>query len=51
MAAAGMITRQISMQRTGEPGEILGLVFYLAPPASRYATGQLITQDGDWTAC
>jgi NAD(P)-dependent dehydrogenase (short-subunit alcohol dehydrogenase family) len=46
-----MIMRQISMHRTGEPGEILGLVLYLAAPASRYATGQMITQDRDRTAC
>ncbi len=45
------IMRRIPMKRTGEPSEILGLALYLAAPASRYVTGQLITQDGGWTAC
>jgi NAD(P)-dependent dehydrogenase (short-subunit alcohol dehydrogenase family) len=45
------IMRRIPMKRTGEPAEILGLALYLASPASRYVTGQLITQDGGWTAC
>lgn len=45
------IMRRIPMGRTGEPSEILGLALYLASPASRYVTGQLIAQDGGWTAC
>jgi NAD(P)-dependent dehydrogenase (short-subunit alcohol dehydrogenase family) len=45
------IMRRIPMKRTGEPSEILGLALYLAAPASSYLTGQLITQDGGWTAC
>jgi gluconate 5-dehydrogenase len=45
------IMRRIPMQRTGEPAEILGLALYLAAPASRYVTGQLLVQDGGWTAC
>jgi len=45
------IMRRIPMGRTGEPAEILGLALYLAAPASRYLTGQLITQDGGWAAC
>jgi NAD(P)-dependent dehydrogenase (short-subunit alcohol dehydrogenase family) len=45
------IMRRIPMKRTGEPAEILGLALYLASPASQYVTGQLITQDGGWTAC
>jgi NAD(P)-dependent dehydrogenase (short-subunit alcohol dehydrogenase family) len=45
------IMRRIPMKRTGEPSEILGLALYLAAPASAYLTGQLITQDGGWTAC
>lgn len=45
------IKARIPMGRTGEPQEILGLALYLAAPASRYVTGQLIAQDGGWTAC
>jgi NAD(P)-dependent dehydrogenase (short-subunit alcohol dehydrogenase family) len=45
------IIRRIPMKRNAEPAEIVGLAVYLASPASRYATGQLITQDGGWTAC
>lgn len=45
------IMRRIPMKRTGEPSEILGLALYLAAPASAYLTGQLIAQDGGWTAC
>ena len=45
------IMQRIPMKRTGEPSEILGLALYLAAPASAYLTGQLITQDGGWTAC
>lgn len=47
----GAIEARIPMGRTGEPREILGLALYLAAPASRYVTGQLIAQDGGWTAC
>ncbi|PVX28632.1 SDR family NAD(P)-dependent oxidoreductase [Sphingomonas pokkalii] len=43
--------RRIPMQRRGEAQEILGLALYLAAPASAYLTGQVITQDGGWTAC
>jgi NAD(P)-dependent dehydrogenase (short-subunit alcohol dehydrogenase family) len=45
------IIQRIPMKRTGEPSEIFGLALYLAAPASSYLTGQLITQDGGWTAC
>jgi NAD(P)-dependent dehydrogenase (short-subunit alcohol dehydrogenase family) len=34
---------RIPKRRAGEPAEILGLAVYLAAPASRYITGQLIT--------
>lgn len=44
------VEARIPMGRTGEPSEILGLALYLAAPASRYVTGQLIAQDGGWTA-
>jgi gluconate 5-dehydrogenase len=45
------IEARIPMQRTGNPAEILGLALYLAAPASQYVTGQVIAQDGGWTAC
>jgi NAD(P)-dependent dehydrogenase (short-subunit alcohol dehydrogenase family) len=45
------IVRRIPMKRTGQPSEILGLALYLAGPSSSYLTGQLIAQDGGWTAC
>lgn len=45
------IKARIPMGRTGEPSELLGLALYLAAPASRYVTGQLVAQDGGWTAC
>jgi NAD(P)-dependent dehydrogenase (short-subunit alcohol dehydrogenase family) len=45
------IMRRIPMKRTGQPSEILGLALYLAGPSSSYLTGQLIAQDGGWTAC
>lgn len=43
--------RRIPMKRRGDASEILGLALYLASPASAYLTGQVITQDGGWTAC
>lgn len=43
--------RRIPMKRRGDASEILGLALYLASPASGYVTGQVITQDGGWTAC
>lgn len=43
--------RRIPMKRRGDASEILGLALYLAAPASAYVTGQVITQDGGWTAC
>lgn len=45
------MNRRIPMQRRGDASEILGLALYLASPASGYLTGQVITQDGGWTAC
>ena len=44
------IGRRISMRRTGEPSEIMGLPF-IWPGPSAYLTGQLSAQDGGWTAC
>ncbi|SKB97780.1 gluconate 5-dehydrogenase [Sphingopyxis flava] len=45
------MNRRIPMKRRGDASEILGLALYLASPASAYLTGQVITQDGGWTAC
>ncbi len=45
------IHQRIPMKRRGDAQEILGLALYLASPASGYLTGQVITQDGGWTAC
>lgn len=41
---------RIPMKRRGDVTEILGLALYLASPASAYLTGQVLTQDGGWTA-
>ncbi len=38
------------MGRRGLPDELGGLALYLASDASSYLTGQVITQDGGWTA-
>jgi NAD(P)-dependent dehydrogenase (short-subunit alcohol dehydrogenase family) len=38
------------MARMGNPGDIAGVVAFLAGPASRYVTGQVIAADGGWTA-
>lgn len=47
----GEIEKRIPMQRRGHVRELLGLALYLASPASGYVTGQLMTQDGGWSAC
>ncbi|MCD2173662.1 SDR family NAD(P)-dependent oxidoreductase [Rhizobium sp. C4] len=44
------IHSRIPMKRRGQAEEILGLALYLASPASAYMTGQLLVQDGGWTA-
>ncbi|MDI6601489.1 MAG: 3-oxoacyl-ACP reductase family protein [Thermoanaerobacteraceae bacterium] len=38
------------MKRLGQPGELDGIVVYLASDASSYTTGQTICVDGGWTA-
>lgn len=44
------IHSRIPLKRRGQAEEILGVALYLASPASAYMTGQLLVQDGGWTA-
>jgi gluconate 5-dehydrogenase len=45
-----LIKAYCPMGRLGKPGELDGIVIYLASDASSYCTGQLICIDGGWTA-
>ena len=45
-----MIASKTPMKRTGEPGEMKGLLLYLASDASSFVTGQVIIEDGGWTS-
>jgi hypothetical protein len=43
------LMRAIPMQRWGEPDEIASAILFLASPAARYITGQVIAVDGGMT--
>ena len=44
------VNARIPMGRRGTPDDLVGLLVYLASPASSYVTGQVIAHDGGWTA-
>lgn len=44
------ITPRLPLGRIGKPGEIAGLVAWLAGPDAGYMTGASLTIDGGWTA-
>ena len=44
------LVQRTPMRRTGEPHELRALLLYLATDASSFVTGQVIAQDGGWTA-
>ncbi|MBC7324506.1 MAG: SDR family oxidoreductase, partial [Moorella sp. (in: Bacteria)] len=41
--------RHIPLGRPGEPGEVAAVILFLASPAARYITGQVIAVDGGLT--
>ncbi|MCF0226525.1 MAG: SDR family oxidoreductase [Methanobrevibacter sp.] len=45
-----LIAAYCPMHRLGKPGELDGIVIYLASECSSFCTGQLICIDGGWTA-
>lgn len=46
--AIEMLAGKSPMRRVGSPGEIAGLIAYLAGPEAGYMTGESITIDGGW---
>jgi NAD(P)-dependent dehydrogenase (short-subunit alcohol dehydrogenase family) len=46
----GSIVARTPMARKGQPGELEGLIVYLASDASRFVTGQVFAHDGGWVA-
>lgn len=47
--SAGILAR-IPMGRWGSPEDIAGVAVFLASPAARYITGEILTVDGGWLA-
>ncbi len=45
-----LVQAKCPMGRIGKPGELNGILVYLASDASSYCTGQIICVDGGWTA-
>ncbi|MND04225.1 3-oxoacyl-[acyl-carrier-protein] reductase FabG [compost metagenome] len=45
-AAVQDLRSKIPLGRLGEPGDVAGVVRFLAGPGGRYITGQVITVDG-----
>jgi NAD(P)-dependent dehydrogenase (short-subunit alcohol dehydrogenase family) len=45
-AVDAMARERITLQRVGEPGEVIGAALYLASPASSYCTGSVLRLDG-----
>ena len=45
-----LINAYCPLHRLGKPGELDGIVIYLASECSSFCTGQLISIDGGWTA-
>jgi 3-oxoacyl-[acyl-carrier protein] reductase len=41
-----MVIKQIPLERFGQPEDIALAALYLAGPAGRYVTGQVLTVDG-----
>lgn len=49
-AARAAMTERIPFRRFGTPGEVAGMVCYLASPQAAYITGQTLVLDGGLTA-
>ncbi len=45
------LTSKIPLGRAGQPGEMKGLMLYLASDSSSYVTGEVIVEDGGMSVC